>query len=87
MDVPYHSLSADPHTEVPRLYSAIGATWSASDEAQLDQVLARPAGMRPHRYDMTRYGLQPEQVQDAFAAYLRLLGTFDVLDAEPRAEM
>lgn len=87
VDVPYHSLSADPHTEVPRLYSAIGATWSASDEAQLDQVLARPAGMRPHRYDMTRYGLQPEQVQDAFAAYLRLLGTFDVLDAEPRAEM
>lgn len=87
VDVPYHTLSADPHTEVPRLYSAIGATWSASDAAQLDQVLARPAGMRPHHYDMTRYGLRPEQVQEAFAAYLRLLSTFDVLDAEPQAEM
>ena len=87
VDVPYHALSHDPHTEVPRLYSAIGATWTASDEAQLDQVLARPAGTRPHRYDMRRYGLQPDQVEEEFAAYLRLLSTFDVLDAEPRAEM
>lgn len=87
VDVPYHALSADPHTEVPRLYSAIGATWSASDEAQLDRVLARPAGTKPHRYDMKRYGLQPEQVEEAFSGYLRLLNTFDVLDAEPKLEM
>ena len=87
VDVPYHTLSADPHAEVPRLYSAIGATWTASDEAQLDQVLARPAGTRPHQYDLKRYGLQPDQVEEAFAAYLRLLNTIDVLDAEPRAEL
>jgi hypothetical protein len=87
VDVPYHALSADPYTEVPRLYSAIGATWSTSDEAQLDQALARPAGTRPHQYDMRRYGLQPEQVNEAFAGYLRLLNTFDVLDAEPKAEL
>ncbi|GAA4693136.1 sulfotransferase family protein [Promicromonospora umidemergens] len=87
VDVPYHTLSADPHAEVPRLYSAIGATWTASDEAQLDQVLARPAGTRPHQYDTTRYGLQPDQIEEAFAAYLRLLSTFDVLDARPKAEM
>ena len=62
VDVPYHALSADPHTEVPRVYSAIGATWSASDEAKLDQVLARPAGSTPHQYDMRRYGLEPDQV-------------------------
>ena len=87
VDVPYHALSADPYTEVPRLYSAIGATWSTSDEAQLDQALARPAGTRPHQYDMRRYGLQPDQVNEAFAGYLRLLNTFDVLDAEPKAEL
>lgn len=87
VDVPYHALSHDPHTEVPRLYSAIGATWRESDAAQLDQVLARPAGTRPHQYDMRRYGLQPEQVEEAFAGYLRLLNTFDQLDAEPRTEL
>lgn len=87
VDVPYHALSHDPHTEVPRLYSAIGATWRESDAAQLDQVLARPAGTKPHRYDMRRYGLQPEQVEEVFAGYLRLLGTFDRLDAEPLSEL
>ncbi|GHH75378.1 sulfotransferase family protein [Promicromonospora soli] len=87
VDVPYHALSADPHAEVPRLYSAIGARWSASDAAKLDQVLARPAGTRPHQYDMRRYGLQPDQVEEAFASYLRLLSTFDMLDAAPRAEL
>ena len=87
VDVPYHALSADPHTEVPRVYAAIGATWTASDQAQLDQVLARPAGSKPHQYDMRRYGLEPDQVDEAFAPYLRLLNTFDVLDAKPRIEM
>lgn len=87
VDVPYHALSHDPHTEVPRLYAAIGATWTDGDKAQLDQVLARPAGTRPHHYDLTRYGLRPEQVDEAFAPYLRLLRTFDVVDAEPRAEL
>ncbi|MFC8796763.1 sulfotransferase family protein [Promicromonospora sp. NPDC057138] len=87
VDVPYHALSHDPHTEVPRLYSAIGATWRDSDAAQLDRVLARPAGTRPHEYDMRRYGLQPEQVAEEFAGYLRLLNTIDVLDARPKAEM
>ncbi|MBO0610788.1 sulfotransferase family protein [Myceligenerans salitolerans] len=87
VDVPYHKLSADPHTEVPRVYAAIGAEWTASDEAQLDQVLARPAGTRPHRYDIADYGLEPNQVEESFAAYLGLLHNFDVLDAKPTAEM
>ncbi|RPF20880.1 sulfotransferase family protein [Myceligenerans xiligouense] len=87
VDVPYHALSHDPYTEVPRLYSAIGATWTESDAAQLDQVLARPAGTRPHRYDMTRYGLDQAYVEEAFAPYLRLLNSFDTLDATPTAEL
>jgi hypothetical protein len=87
VDVPYHRLSADPHTEVPRLYAAIGAKWTVDDEAQLEQVLARPAGTRPHQYDMGRYGLQPDRVEESFASYLRLLNTFDVLDAKPQVEM
>jgi LPS sulfotransferase NodH len=87
VDVPYHTLSADPYTEVPRLYEAIGATWTESDAAQLGKVLARPRGSRPHTYDMTRYGLQKEVVQEAFAPYLRLLNSFDRLDVEPAAEL
>ncbi|MBE1875436.1 sulfotransferase family protein [Myceligenerans pegani] len=87
VDVPYHQLAADPHTEVPRVYAAIGATWTTSDAAQLDQVLARPAGTRPHRYDIADYGLGANQVEESFAAYLGLLRNFDRLDAEPTAEM
>ncbi|WP_307816137.1 sulfotransferase family protein [Myceligenerans indicum] len=87
VDVPYHALSHDPHTEVPRLYSAIGATWTESDAAQLDQVLARPAGTRQHKYHMARYGLQQAQVEEAFAPYLRLLKGFDSLDAQPTADL
>jgi hypothetical protein len=87
VDVPYHKLSADPHTEVPRVYAAIGAPWTASDEAQLDGVLARPAGTRPHRYDIADYGIPPNQIEESFAAYLGLLRNFDALDAEPTAEL
>ncbi|MBO0610790.1 sulfotransferase family protein [Myceligenerans salitolerans] len=87
VDVPYHALSHDPHTEVPRLYSAIGATWTESDAAQLGKVLARPSGTRPHTYDMARYGLEKAYVEEAFAPYLRLLNSFDRLDAAPTADL
>ncbi|MBE1879049.1 sulfotransferase family protein [Myceligenerans pegani] len=87
VDVPYHRLSAEPHAEVPRVYAAIGASWTTSDQARLDAVLARPAGSRPHRYDMTDYGLSPERVTEAFAPYLGLLGTFDATDAAPTTEL
>ncbi|RPF20347.1 sulfotransferase family protein [Myceligenerans xiligouense] len=87
VDVPYHRLSADPHTEVPRVYSGIGASWTTTDQARLDTALARPAGSRPHRYDLTDYGLSPEGITDAFTPYLGLLRTFDTPDAEPTAEL
>ncbi|GAA1869523.1 sulfotransferase [Myceligenerans crystallogenes] len=87
VDVPYHTLAADPHTQVPRLYAAIGATWTPEDEARLGEVVAKPAGTRPHRYDIARYGLRPEQIEEVFAPYLRLLPGIDVLDAEPTAEL
>ncbi|GAA1865997.1 sulfotransferase [Myceligenerans crystallogenes] len=87
VDVPYHTLAADPHTEVPRLYEAIGATWTAADAEKLAQVIARPAGAKPHRYDLSRYGFTPDQVQETFADYLRLLSTMDVLDAKPAADL
>lgn len=87
IDVPYHTMSADPHTEVPRLYQQLGATWTASDADHLDQVVARPRGARPHRYDITRYGLSSEQVTEMFAGYVSLLKNIDVLDVEPAAEL
>ena len=87
VDVPYHALSADPHTEVPRLYAAIGARWSASDADTLDEVVARPPGSRPHRYDLTDYGLRTEQITEKFSAYLSLINSFDTLDAESAADL
>lgn len=87
VDVPYHRLSADPHAEVPRVYAEIGASWTPQDQARLDAVLARPSGSRPHRYDMTAYGLSAQEVTEAFAPYLGLLRTIDAPDSAPTAEL
>ncbi|MBO0608862.1 sulfotransferase family protein [Myceligenerans salitolerans] len=87
IDVPYHKMSAAPHTEVPQLYAQLGATWTASDAERLDRVIARPAGARPHRYDITRYGLSPARVAESFGDYISLLHHIDVLDLKPGAEL
>lgn len=87
VDVPYHRLCADPYAEVPRLYNAIGATWTASDEKRLDGVLAKPAGTRPHHYDLTDYGLDRGEINEMFAPYQRLMESIDVLESAPTAEL
>ncbi|MFI6423939.1 sulfotransferase family protein [Promicromonospora sp. NPDC050880] len=86
VDVPYHKLSADPFTEVPRLYAAIGATWTAEDQERLADVVAKPRGTPSHRYDLSRY-LDPAQVERTFASYNRLLDRLDMRDAEPAVEL
>ncbi|MFD2795235.1 sulfotransferase family protein [Promicromonospora vindobonensis] len=86
VDVPYNRLSSDPFTEVPRLYGAIGATWSARDEEHLAEVIARPKGTPSHRYDLSHY-LDPAEVEKTFAPYNRLLDRLDLRDAEPAVEL
>lgn len=86
VDVPYHKLSADPFTEVPRLYSAIGATWTTRDQEHLAEVIAKPTGTPAHRYDLSRY-LDPAEVTETFAPYNRLLDRLDLRDAEPAVEL
>lgn len=86
VDVPYHRLSADPFTEVPRLYAAIGATWTTRDQEHLAEVVAKPQGTPSHRYDLARY-LDPAEVETTFAPYNRLLDRLDLRDAEPAVEL
>ena len=86
VDVPYHRLSANPFTEVPALYKAIGATWTSSDEARLVDVVARPEGTPSHQYDLSRY-LDPSEVQARFAPYNLLLDRLDLRDAAPVVEL
>ncbi|WP_164545196.1 sulfotransferase family protein [Antribacter gilvus] len=86
VDVPYHKLSADPFTEVPRLYAAIGAAWTTRDQENLADVIARPRGSAPHQYDLSLY-LDPAEVEETFAPYNRLLDRLDLRDAEPAVEL
>ena len=86
VDVPYHKLSADPFTEVPRLYAAIGATWTTRDQEHLADVVAKPKGTPSHRYDLSDY-LDPAEVEQTFGPYNRLLDRLDLRDAELTVEL
>ncbi|MFC4507534.1 MULTISPECIES: sulfotransferase family protein [Streptomyces] len=77
VDVPYSWLGADPATGAPKLYDAVGARWTEADAARLPEVAARPAGTRPHRYDLARYGLTRADVDTAFADYNALRAEVD----------
>ncbi|MEV3938017.1 sulfotransferase [Glycomyces sp. NPDC049804] len=77
VDVPYHRLNSDPVNEVPKLYQAIGAEWTAKDAGNLENVLARPVRDRRHEYSLSRYGLTIQAVEDAFGDYTRLCGTLN----------
>lgn len=77
VDVPYAWLGSDPATGVPKLYDAVGARWTDADATRLPQVVARPKGTRPHRYDLSRYGLTRADVEAAFADYNALRAEVD----------
>lgn len=87
VDVSYQRLCTDPQAEVPRLYGALGATWTTSDAERLDGVLAKPAGTRAHRYDLADYGLDRDQVTEVFTPYQRLLERLDAQETEATTEL
>ncbi|MGW2047902.1 sulfotransferase family protein [Streptomyces sp. NPDC001858] len=77
VDVPYSWLGSDPASGAPKLYDAVGARWTEADAARLPQVVSRPRGTRPHRYDLSRYGLTRADVDAAFAGYDALRAEVD----------
>ncbi|WP_327721890.1 sulfotransferase [Streptomyces sp. NBC_00490] len=77
VDVPYSWLGSDPATGAPKLYEAIGARWTDADATRLAEIAARPKGARPHRYDLSRYGLTRADVESAFADYNALRAEVD----------
>ncbi|MQM28808.1 sulfotransferase family protein [Glycomyces albidus] len=72
VDVPYHSLTADPHAFVPKLFDRLGMPWTPKDEGNLERVLARPGMRRSHEYHLSRYGIDIDDVEAAFGDYGRL---------------
>ncbi|GAB3647562.1 sulfotransferase family protein [Glycomyces tarimensis] len=72
IDVPYHLLTADPHGFLPGLFEQLGMRWTASEDANLERVLARPGMRRSHEYHLSRYGIDAEDVEAAFGDYVRL---------------
>ncbi|MFJ8538530.1 sulfotransferase family protein [Streptomyces sp. NPDC093591] len=77
VDVPYSWLGSDPATGAPKLFAAVGASWTGADAARLPMAVARPKGTRPHRYDLARYGLTRADVESAFADYNALRAEVD----------
>jgi hypothetical protein len=69
VDVPYAWLAAEPHDRMPELYDRIGATWTDRDAGNLDAVLARNRPGRSHEYELSRYDLEPADVETAFGDY------------------
>jgi hypothetical protein len=69
VDVPYAWLATEPHARMPELYDRIGATWTDRDADHLDVVLARARSGQPHEYELSRYGLEPADVEAAFGDY------------------
>ncbi|MGC9440852.1 sulfotransferase family protein [Streptomyces sp. WG5] len=77
VDVPYSWLGTDPAVGAPKLYAAVGARWTGTEAARLAGVAARPKGSRPHRYELSRYGLTRAEVESAFAEYNALRAEVD----------
>ncbi|MCH7230521.1 sulfotransferase [Glycomyces sp. L485] len=78
VDVPYHRLNSDPHSEVPKLYAEIGARWTERDAGRLESVLARPAADRRHEYGVARYSLELGEVELAFGDYMKLVSSLNI---------
>ena len=76
VDVPYARLVADPVGVLGNVYRALGRDLDAGMEEQLRAwVAAHPQhGPGPHRYDLARFGLHPDEVDAAFARYTEAFG-------------
>jgi hypothetical protein len=72
LDLPYGRLTEDPGTMLPGLFDRLGAQWGAVDDSNLATAREAPRQRAPHRYTLERFGLEPSDVQAAFAGYVDL---------------
>lgn len=75
VDVSYPQLTADPFSQLPRIFEQIGLEWTFEDEGNLESVLARPGMRRNHEYSLARYGLDADAVERAFGDYGRMVAS------------
>ena len=69
VDVSYDRLTAAPCEVLPDLFEALGMDWDDAEEHTLRRVLDRPDSNRGHRYRLSRYGVDADRVDQAFAGY------------------
>lgn len=73
LDLSYYDLVQDPMGMVEVLYDHFGWNLNPSAAAAMDDWLIRQSRRRRrerrHRYDLARYGLTPDEVDNAFARY------------------
>jgi len=72
VDVHYADLMTDPVDTVAHIYAATGDELSDTAAAAVaDYVQRNPKGrFGEHRYDVTTYGLDPDEIRERFAGYV-----------------
>ncbi|THV33632.1 sulfotransferase family protein [Glycomyces buryatensis] len=75
VDVSYHQLTADPYGQLPDIFERLDMKWTMREEGNLETVLARPGMRRNHEYSLGRYGLDLDQVEEAFGDYTRMVAS------------
>jgi hypothetical protein len=73
IDVGYSQLTDDARTQVPLLFERLGLTWDDRESAHLEHRLGRPDQKRGHEYDLARFGLEADQVEQAFGDYAQMV--------------
>lgn len=73
LDLSYYDLVASPIDEIRRVYAWLGMELSPALEARMRSWLAenRQHKHGRHRYELSSFGLRPEQVEERFGAYRR----------------
>ena len=76
VDVSYQDLVRDPLGTVRSTYERLGRPMGPGMEEQVvEYATANPQHRHgPHRYDLARFGLTPEEVDTAFAPYMERFG-------------
>jgi hypothetical protein len=79
IDVPYHRLVSAPEHYVPELYKRLDIPWTFEDGERL--VRSPNLGVHgrdhKHEYDVGDFGLEPGEVELAFAGYRRWTAAID----------
>lgn len=73
IDVGYSQVTDDARDQVPLLFERLGLTWDDRESAHLEHRLGRPDQKRRHEYNLARFGLEANQVAQAFGDYAQMV--------------